>query len=282
MKYLEFSFRLTPASSDVEDVLESVLADAGFDSFVKSDDGEPLLAYIRQDLFDQAALDAAIADFPLPDYRIAYDFRETEDKDWNAEWEKNYFQPLVVDDECVVAATFHENPPQARYNIRINPRMSFGTGHHATTRSMMRFLLHTDIGGRVLDMGCGTSILAILASLRGATECLGVDVDEWCIGNSKENLELNGIENVRLKLGDASALENEGEFDIILANIQRNIILQDIGVYARHLAKGGHIFVSGFYVRDLPAIREAAEAQGLEFERTNEEADWCAAAFRKP
>jgi len=113
-------------------------------------------------------LNAALADFPLPGFSIAYDFRETEDKDWNAEWEKNYFQPLVVDGECVVAATFHENPPQARYNIRINPRMSFGTGHHATTRSMMRFLLQTDISGRVLDMGCGTSILAILASMRGA------------------------------------------------------------------------------------------------------------------
>lgn len=204
MKYLEFTFTTTPGGEAVQDVLSAVLAEIGFDSFVhtgsldlprqaRTDDPEaPIFAepstndsykaYIQQDLYDEEALKQALLDFPIPGVEIRYEQVEAEDKNWNEEWEKHYFQPLVVGDRCVIAGTFHKNVPQAEYNITINPQMSFGTGHHATTSQMIQRILDDDMEGReVLDMGCGTSILAILARMRGAKHCVAVDVDEWCV-----------------------------------------------------------------------------------------------------
>ena len=203
MKYLEFTFTTTPASEAVSDVLSMVLSEVGFESFVHTDEldlprigsvdnfpeapvfaeksGQDVFkAYIQTGLFDAETLDAALAEFPLPDVKIAYAMQEAEDKDWNEEWEKNYFQPIVIGDaehpRCVIAATFHKNVPQATYNVRINPQMSFGTGHHQTTAQMIGRLLDDDVEGlQVLDMGCGTSILAILARMRGAARCVAID-----------------------------------------------------------------------------------------------------------
>lgn len=285
MKYLEFEFTLSPASSDAEDVLEAVLADVGFDSFVKPEaEDRPLLAYVRQELYDEGALQAALADFPLPGFDIRFRYAEAEDKDWNAEWEKNYFTPLDVDGRCVVAATFHRDVPRAEYNITINPRMSFGTGHHETTRQMLHELLVADLVGKdVLDMGCGTSILAILASMRGARRCTAIDVDEWCVRNSQENLELNGVGNIDVRLGDASLLADAaGRFDVVIANIHLNVILADMAAYERSLRPGGLFLTSGFYAADLPRIRAEAERLGLRFLHAGDERNWCCAAFAKP
>lgn len=283
MKYLDFDFTLTPSSSDFQDVLEAVLAPVGFDSFVKSEEeNKPLKAYIKAGDFDEQALKQTIAEYPIPNVSIAYTYTEAEDKDWNEEWEKNYFTPLNVDGRCVVKANFHHNVPPAEYNIIINPRMSFGTGHHETTWQMLHEILNAPMQGKaVLDMGCGTSILAILAALRGAKHVTAIDVDEWCVKNSKENYELNNITNIDVHLSDATSLENFGPFDVIFANIHLNIILHDMQAYAAQLNPGGLFLTSGFYVDDLPQIKAEAARLGLSFLHAHDQRRWCCAAFRK-
>lgn len=283
MKYYEYSFTLTPSSTVAQEVLSAVLAEIGFDSFVPTESGcNPLLAYIKQSDDDAEALEAVLADFPMPDTAVAYVREEAEDKDWNEEWEKNYFQPLLVDDRCVVASTFHTDVPEAEYRIFINPRMSFGTGHHATTSQMLSEILNADVAGkRVLDMGCGTSILAILARLRGAREVLAVDYDEWCVENSKENIALNGLDGIEVRLGDVSALEGENPFDLVLANINRNILLNDMDKYVAVMRQGATILMSGFFVDDVPLLEEAGRKNGLHLLRSHDRDRWACIAFVK-
>lgn len=283
MKYYEYSFTLTPSSTVAQEVLSAVLAEIGFDSFVPTESGcNPLLAYIKQSDDDAEALEAILADFPMPDTAVAYVREEAEDKDWNEEWEKNYFQPLLVDDRCVVASTFHTDVPEAEYRIFINPRMSFGTGHHATTSQMLSEILNADVAGkRVLDMGCGTSILAILARLRGAREVLAVDYDEWCVENSKENIALNGLDGIEVRLGDASALEGENPFDLVLANINRNILLNDMDKYVAVMRQGATILMSGFFVDDVPLLEEVGRKNSLRLLRSHDRDRWACIAFVK-
>ncbi len=281
MKYYEFKFLTTPASEDIHDVLAAVLAEIGFDSFVPADDGSgALLAYIKVAEYDKDNLEACISAFPLENVSIQFSFQEAEDKDWNEEWEKNYFKPLVVDGRCVVSSTFHKDVPTAEYAITIDPRMSFGTGHHATTSQMISEILDCDMQGKnVLDMGCGTSILAILACMRGAKQCTAIDNDEWCVTNSLENIELNHIDNINVMLGDASTLADKGPFDVIIANINRNILLADMRYYAERMTPGATLFMSGFYVEDIPIIREEAERLGLTFDHARDLNRWAAVKF---
>ncbi|MDR0895190.1 MAG: 50S ribosomal protein L11 methyltransferase [Prevotellaceae bacterium] len=255
MKYLSFTFHPTPCTETITDVLAGVLGEVGFESFVPSEKG--LEAYIQQNFYEEATLQQALEDFPIPDVRIAYTYRKYEDRDWNEEWEKNFFQPIVIDGECVVHSTFHRDVPWAKYDIVINPQMAFGTGHHETTCLMMKELLHTNLEGKcVLDMGCGTSILAILARMRGADRCLAIDIDEWCVRNSQENIDLNHIDRIAVKQGDVSTLAEMGEtFDVVLANINRNILLTDMQQYARCMKPGARLLMSGFYREDLPLIQ---------------------------
>lgn len=286
MQYLEFTFTTHPANEAIEDVLSAVLAEIGFDSFVhtneldrptkgrSADPEHPVLeekaeddsfkCYIQKALYDEGALKEAIAQFPLPEVRIDYSMVEAEDKDWNEEWEKNYFQPIMVDSRCVIASTFHKDVPQTEYNIFINPQMSFGTGHHATTSQMISRLLEDDVRGyEVLDMGCGTSILAILARMRGAAHCLGIDVDEWCVKNSRENITLNRLDGIDVELGSADTLAGHGPFDLVIANINLGILLNDLKRYVPVMKPGGFIYMSGFYDTDIPKLLAEAEAQGL-------------------
>ena len=286
MQYLEFTFTTRPATEAVQDVLSAVLAEIGFDSFVHADeldrpavahcanpeqptfeeklDEDHFQCYIQKALFDQQALDDTLAAFPLSDVEITYQMAEAEDKDWNEEWEKNYFKPLVVDGRCVIASTFHTDVPEAEYKITINPQMSFGTGHHATTSQMISRLLTDDITGlEVLDMGCGTSILAILARMRGAKHCVGIDVDEWCVKNSRENIALNHLDGIDVELGDASSLADKGPFDLVIANINLGILLNDLKYYVPRMKEGAHIYMSGFYDTDIPQLMAEAEKQGL-------------------
>ena len=248
MRYLEFTFQLTPQSSDFEDVFIDSLGEIGFDSFIKSTEpNEPLKGYIPVKDFKEANLKSCIADFPLPDVEISYTYQEAEDKDWNEVWEKNYFEPLVIGDQCVVAAPFHQNTPQAKFNIIINPKMSFGTGHHETTSQMLKAILSLDLKGKkVLDMGCGTGLLAILAAMRGADSCMAIDIDEWCVDNATENLALNHINNIEVLLDDAAGLKDKGPFDVILANIHLNVILNDMPDYIERLNPSGYFLTSGF------------------------------------
>lgn len=283
MKYLQFTFTFEPATQPVADVLAAVLGEAGFDSFANDEQQpSPLQAYVPAAAFSQPALDSALAQFPMPGVSLHYTFAEAEDKNWNEEWEKNYFQPLVVDGRCVVHSTFHQNVPPAEYEIVIDPRMSFGTGHHATTSQMISEILRHDMqGSRVLDMGCGTSILAILARMKGAAACLAVDNDEWCVRNSMENLALNRVDGISVRLGDASALRGKGPFDYILANINRNILLADMAAYDACLAPGGRVLMSGFYREDVSLLRQEAESLGWRFDHARDLNRWACVEFVK-
>lgn len=280
MKYLEFSFHTTPCTEVVNDVLSAVLADAGFESFVEQPDG--LLAYIQQSLYDEASVEAAISEFPIPDTAIEYSFVEAEDKDWNEEWEKNFFQPIVIGNRCVIHSTFHHDVPEAEYDIAINPQMAFGTGHHETTSLIIGEILDSNMSGKkVLDMGCGTSILAILARMKGAASCTAIDIDDWCVRNSIENIELNGVDEIEVCLGDASILADKGPFDMVIANINRNILLADMQHYIARMNEGATLLMSGFYVDDIPLIKAEAERLGLTFNGYKEKNRWVVTSFKR-
>ena len=275
MKYFEVTFSVSPRNETVTDILSALIAETGFESFVECEGG--MQAYVQQLLFDEEALKSIIADFPVPDTEITYNITEPEDKDWNEEWEKNFFQPIVIDNRCVIHSTFHKDYPKAEYDIVINPQMAFGTGHHETTSSILGELLDADLKGKsVLDMGCGTSILAILASMRGADPVTAIDIDDWCVNNSRDNIALNNINNITVELGDASLIEGRKPFDVIIANINRNILLNDMAAYTACMHKGSEIYMSGFYVQDIDAIRSKGESLGLKFVHYREKNNWAA------
>ena len=275
MKYFEVTFSANPCNETITDILSALTAEIGFESFVECEGG--MQAYIQQSLFDEEALKNIIADFPIPDTKITYTITEPEDKDWNEEWEKNFFQPIVIEDRCVIHSTFHKEYPKAEYDIVINPQMAFGTGHHETTSSILGELLDADLKGKsVLDMGCGTSILAILASMRGADPVTAIDIDDWCVNNSRDNIALNNINNITVELGDASLLKGRKPFDVIIANINRNILLNDMAAYTACMHKGSEIYMSGFYVQDIDAIRSKGESLGLKFVHYREKNNWAA------
>ena len=280
MKYFEVNFIAQPCNETITDVLAALTAEIGFESFVPDEKG--MQAYIQQSLFDEEALKEVIRNFPMEDVSLSYTITEPEDKDWNEEWEKNFFQPIVIGDRCVIHSTFHKDYPQAEYDIVINPQMAFGTGHHETTSSILGELLDADLKGKsVLDMGCGTGILSILAAKTGAREITGIDIDEWAYNNAMENIRANGLNNITIKIGDARLLEAEAPFDVILANINRNILLEDMPHYVARLLPQGLLIMSGFYLQDLPLIQERAAQSGLTFMTYREDKNWVAASFYK-
>ena len=278
MKYFEVNFTAQPCSEIITDVISALAGEIGFESFVPSETG--VEAYVQQSLFNEDELKEMVANFPIPDTVITYTITEPEDKNWNEEWEKNFFQPIVIEDRCVIHSTFHKDYPKAEYDIVINPQMAFGTGHHETTSSILGELLDADLKDKsVLDMGCGTSILAILASMRGANPVTAIDIDDWCVNNSRDNIALNGLNNITVELGDASLLKGRKPFDIIIANINRNILLNDMAAYAACMHSGSELYMSGFYVEDILVIREKAESLGMEFIHNREKHNWTAVKF---
>lgn len=280
MKYLEFVFRTTPCTETVNDVLSAVLGEVGFESFIEQTDG--IAAYIQKQLFNEESLKEALAEFPLPNTQIEYSYQDTEDKDWNEEWEKNFFQPIIIGDRCIIHSTFHRDVPKAEYDIVINPQMAFGTGHHETTSLIINELLDSNLQGKsLLDMGCGTSILAILARMRGATPCTAIDIDEWCVRNSLENIALNHVDNITVFQGDTSSLADQGPFDVVIANINRNILLNDMKHYIARMNSEAELLMSGFYVTDIPVIQAEAERNGLHFIHHKEKNRWAVVKFKK-
>ena len=270
--YSEVKFKITPASADVCDLLADALAAEGFESFVPEPDGSSMTAYVKAGTcnVDDAAR-RAVAEIPIP-ADISWDAILVEGRDWNAEWERNYFKPIVIGgNKCVVHSSFHKDVPQAEYDIVIDPKMAFGTGHHATTSQMAEALLALGSleGTRLVDMGTGTGILAILAAMRGA-EVRAVEIDEFAYENALENVRLNlphaSGGSVEIFLGDVSALEDAvepGWADVFLANINRNVITADIGAYSRAMKKGAVMLLSGFYEADIPVVADAAAAVGI-------------------
>ncbi len=280
MRYFEITFTNTPCSETINDILSALLADIGFESFVNHNNG--IKAYVQQEQFSEPTLKELIETFPIPDVCIKYEINLIEDKNWNEEWEKNFFEPLYIGDNCVIHSTFHTNIPEREYDVLINPQMAFGTGHHATTSLIISELLKADIRNKsLLDMGCGTSILAIVASMRGADPITAIDIDTWCVDNSKDNILLNKIENINVELGNADLLKNKGYFDVIIANINRNILLEDMKVYADHMKEGSELYISGFYVEDIPLLKSEAERIYLNFEYFEEKDNWAMIKFKK-
>lgn len=270
MQYVQLNITTGPMPDYEVDALMWRLGEIGYESFETADGA--LRAYIPKTAYREESLTDVL--------RVPHEAVLLPDKDWNTEWEKNYFRPIVIADQCVVHSTFHKDVPQARYDIAINPQMAFGTGHHATTGCMMAWILEDPFAGRaVLDMGCGTAILGILAKMRGAASVTGVDVDDWCVRNSRDNCALNGVE-MELLLGDASLLAGR-RFDAVLANINRNILLADMGAYAATLAAGGRLYLSGFYTADLPVLAEKAASLGLAQTGVKRRDDWVAARFER-
>jgi|TARA_R100000322_G_scaffold169783_1_gene142952 ribosomal protein L11 methyltransferase len=275
MNYIEFNFKVTPLQP-ASDILLAELGELGFDSFVETEDG--LQAYILEEYYKEDLLKYVFV-LNNPEFEITYNTKTIEQVNWNAEWEKN-FTPIVVSDNCRVRAPFHDKGNE-EYDIIIEPKMSFGTGHHATTHMMIQHILKDDfIGKKVLDMGCGTAVLAILAEMRGAEPLDAIDIDEWCYLNSIENAERNNCTKITVEQGDASLLSNR-KYDIIIANINRNILLNDMKTYANCLSKDGVIYLSGFYEEDLDLIKSECTNQGLTYVNHYVKDQWVAAKFIK-
>ena len=271
--YQQIRLDITPCDENITDLFAAFLADCGYESFVPDETG--LTAYINATLFNQEDVESVIADFPMEvEVKLTVDF--IEGKDWNEEWEKNYFQPIVIADQCVIHSTFHKDVPNAKYDIVIDPKMAFGTGHHSTTSLILQTLLETDMKGKsVIDMGTGTGILAILSAMLGAEKVTGIEIDPGAYENALEHVELNNV-NVDVLLGDASRLNELHPADIFIANINRNMILADISSYRKNLKPGGIMLLSGFYESDIAMIERAANALGLEVVSYKEDKDWVA------
>jgi len=271
--YIGYYFTVEPLVPAVE-ILIAELGYAGFESFVETENG--VTAYIQKEDWNSNILED-VQILSSDEFKITYTFDEIEQTNWNEEWEKN-FQPIVVDGVCTVRAPFHDIP-KTKYDIVIEPKMSFGTGHHETTHMMIQHILNNDFKNKsVLDMGCGTGVLAILAEMKGATKIDAIDIDNWCYINSLENVERNNCKHISVYEGDASLL-NGKTYDIIIANINRNILLADMSKYAACLEKGGLLFLSGFYNQDIPIIEEECSKYGLKLKESFEKNKWVSLKF---
>ncbi len=275
MHYMQLSVRCNPEFSEV---LIAELAEMGFDVFEETSDGFSAFAEENQPDFDACKeLLEKYAELTS----LSYGVRRVERENWNREWEKNY-PPVVVEDKILIHTDFHKVEKSYPYSIRITPKMSFGTGHHATTAQMLTFLLQFPLPGKkVIDAGCGTGILAIMAEKCGASDVTGFDHDPWCIENSEENFQLNNCTNCRAILASGISELKEKDADIILANINKNIILQEISCYSDYLKSGGLLFLSGFYTEDVPDIDEIASRHALEISAQSQKENWACLVYKK-
>ena len=271
MEYTAVKFKFRFEESFVADLFVQFLAENGFDSFENLEDG--VEAYIPSEEFCEEELMKKITDFDYQGVQLV-EINAIPDQNWNEEWEKNFFSPIVIGDKCVIHSSFHTDVPQVQYDIQINPKMAFGTGHHATTSLIIAALLEANLQGKsLLDMGCGTAVLAILASMKGANPITAIDIDTWCVDNAMENAQINHITNLDIQLGDAKLLKGM-HFDVILANINRNILLMDMKIYATCLNKQGELYLSGFYSEDIPILEAEAAKYGLKTIECKEKNNW--------
>lgn len=274
MSYLAYHFTVSPVQPGSE-ILVALISDLGFESFDYTETG--FTAYIQE----EGNAVPELSDFQFEDFTYSFQVERIENTNWNAEWEKN-FEPVFVEDLLCIRAPFHPKNTVVKHEIVIMPKMSFGTGHHQTTRLMCRELFNTDLKNkRVLDMGCGTGILAILAKILGAGEVLGIDIDAWSVENAIENCAANNYPDILLKKGDVDLLYAEKPFDVILANINKNILKAQIPTYAKVAIKGTKLFLSGFFTTDVEELKAVAAAQGFELIMSHHENEWAMMLLEK-
>ena len=273
MKYFEVEFTISPFSADAADLFASLAGEAGFETFEDTETG--LKGYVQQSLFDEDTLRACIEDFPFEGTSIIYNVREAEDRDWNEQWEQEGFEPIVIADQLVIHDGRHLPEVDSKIQIEIDAKLAFGTGTHETTRMICTQLLKL-AKGRVLDCGTGTGILSICALKLGATEAVGYDIDEWSVDNARHNAVINRVDDrFTSLLGDAKILENIDEkFDIVLANINRNILLADMPMFVSKMHEGSLLILSGFYSDDCEILIEKAHSIGLKLVSKTTDHDW--------
>lgn len=286
MKYLTATFHLhsDDLSSDMSDTAFDLLAylggEAGFESFER--EGEVLKGYVQEELFDKDLLSTLLSDFPLPGVTVSYSMEQSEYKDWNEEWESEGFEPIEVGGRCIIHDTKHAvEHAEGMIDVVIDARMAFGTGTHSTTQMMVAQLLSEDLQGkRVLDCGCGTGILSIVASKAGASEVVAYDIDEWSVENTRHNASLNQVTNIVVLCGARNVLTHvSGVFDHVIANINRNILLQDMGAMREVMSASGRLTISGFYESDTTILMEEATRLGLKLQSKMSLGDWVSLSF---
>lgn len=286
MKYLQATFHINGTNITPElmttasDIVSGLASEAGFESF--SEEEGSLTGYVQEDLFNRELLDALLTDFPIPNISVGYDLEKAEYRDWNAAWEEEGFEPIDIDGLCIIHDKKHPvTVGEGQTEVVIDARMAFGTGTHETTQMMVDRLLHTDLKDkRVLDCGCGTGILSIVASKAGASSVVAYDIDEWSVDNTLHNAQLNEAENIEVLTGDIHVLSHiSGVFDIVMANINRNILLADMPSMCEVLAVGGTLMLSGFYESDVAALTEEAERLGLTLQSKSSIGDWVSLSF---
>ena len=282
MKYFEVEFTINPMSADASDLLAALAGDAGFETFEEAENG--LKGYVQQSLFDEDALRSCIADFPIEGISIIYNVREAEDRDWNEQWEQEGFEPIIIPPLAIHDGR-HLPEVESEISIEIDAKLAFGTGTHETTRMICKELISTvpeleEV--RVLDCGTGTGILSIAALKLGASEAVGYDIDEWSADNARHNAVINRVdERFTSLLGDASVIDTiEGEFDLVLANINRNILLADMPRFVSKMHIGSKLILSGFYTADSPLLIQKAADLGLTFVSQNQDQDWACLVFK--
>lgn len=276
MKYFEAQFTVSPMSDTATDILAALLGDAGFETFETTDNG--LKGYVQQNLWDADAVDAVLSCFPMPDVSVQYTVQEAPDEDWNSAWEET-FAPIRIDDVVCVHDMRYPADDSVQYDIRITPRLAFGTGSHQTTRMLLRALAEMPMQGRhVVDAGTGTGILAIMTLLRGASDVFAYDIDEWSVRNAEENAALNDVQMTVVE-GDASVLAEVRGRDLVIANINRNILLADMPAFATALRPGGALLLSGFYTDDIPYLTEKAATLGMTLSQQWSDEGWAALLF---
>ena len=274
MKYFEVDFTISPYSADASDVLAAMAGEVGFETFEETVTG--LKGYVQQSLFDVSVLKTALEDFPFEDTTISYDIREAEDRDWNEQWEQEGFEPIVISENLIIHDGRHLPDSTPDIAIEIDAKLAFGTGTHETTRMICSTLLELQPKGRVLDCGTGTGILSICALKLGAQEAIGYDIDEWSVDNARHNAVINLVDDrFTSLLGDASILYKvEGTFDLVMANINRNILLNDMPQFVSKMNADATLILSGFYTDDCQTLIEKAQTLGLTLQQQKEDQQW--------
>ena len=278
MKYYQAEFTITPYREVISDLLVAMLGECGFEAFVPTDKG--FVGYIQQKDYRKEEVEKIVADYP--DHKITYSVSEAPDEDWNQTWEEEGFEPVILDDLVCVHDTRHADFPSCRYDIIINPRMAFGTGTHPTTQQILRHLCEMKMEGlRVVDAGCGTGVLGLLCAKRGAKEVFAYDIDEWSAENTKINAELNDVQNIIIKEGDSHVLPQTADYDLLIANINRNILLGDMERFAHALKMGGQLLLSGFYEADVPMLVEKGKELSFRLLKQSGQEGWAMVVLNK-